>query len=273
MPLIGLKDDDDKYFIFEDIFKGKGNFSDPHPLLMAVANERVKTCDFSVTELMDDPYVLQLKRRFEYFTTIDEMMDMLLGTAFHALMEKHSVGTAGKSEVYFSRTFEKNGRTYVVGGTCDYIEEGNEVMWDYKTITMGKLKMMLKPGSDGYEKYQQQLDYYAALSGLPIKALRVRLIVRDWRFYEYRKENFDLGRYPRGGVIEFEPTPADEVFKQMEERLDLHIYAENLSDDELYKAGKCDTWGGIRCNNYCSMKSVCHFHQSGFPKGAVTETL
>lgn len=271
MPLVGLVDDSGKCVGWDDIMAGKGDFSDPHPLLLAIMPDRVKTCDFSVTELLDDPFFVQMKSRYEYYQSVDKMMDLLLGTAWHSLMEKHGVHAKGTCEKTFKKEVTIDGRKWVVTGTCDYIEDGNHVMWDYKTITMSKLKMIVKPGSDALGGYDDQLNFYYYLSGYDVELLRVRLVVRDWRFYEFRKEGYNFDKYPRGGVVELVPSSIESIEKHFMERLKMHAYASGLTDDELHKAGKCDTWGGLRCEHYCPVNDVCPFYTKC--KVGVGETL
>ena len=263
MSCIGLIDESGVNIEWEDVAKGKGDFSDPFPILMSLCSNREPYCDFSVTELINDPYRVQMDRRFDYFESPDDMQDRILGSAIHCLIEKAVDPDDCLIEHRMVAKIKIGKKLWKIGGTCDLIM-GTE-MWDYKTITMGKLRMMKKK-KEISDAYQQQLNAYRWLyeqdSGELVDTLCIRVIVRDWRFYEFRKARFDAKQYPRGGILDIDVWPLTKTKKWLVDRLKRHVAAERFSDDNLFKAGECDTWGGTRCNSYCPVNDICHFRMN-----------
>ena len=273
MPLLGLKDRKGKCIKWEDIAKGKGDFEDPPSILLALFSPRTKYCDFSVTELLNDPYQEQMKRRFGFFESVDDMGDRMLGSSFHALMEQkaeHIKGMQTMSEERMTVEFpvslpkEKKPRVIKIGGTTDLILN-NDTMWDYKTVTVGKLALMSKGKAyDGLIHWQHQLNIYRWLmwktKGITLKKLYIRAIVKDWRFYEFRKHGFDYKEYPRGLVIPITVMPFDDIEHELTIRVRQHVIASRVPDDSLHEVGECDTWSNhTRCEHYCPLKRVCYF--------------
>src|SRR5512137_1747044 len=116
MPLIGLIDRKGREIPWQEVAKGKGSFEDPVPVLMALHQDREKYCDFSITELVNDPYIVQLVRRYDYFESCDDLADRILGMAIHALMEKHKI-TEGAQERKLTVKIDN----VTIGGTPDLI--------------------------------------------------------------------------------------------------------------------------------------------------------
>ena len=270
MPLIGLIDRKNRSWTWDQIRAGKGDFEDPAPMLLSLYYERDPYCDFSITELLNDPYFVQMRKRCEYYERPDDIGDRLLGIALHALMEKRadSIKSTNKltrvlSETQLAITLKVGGRPYSIGGTCD-LNVGDQSIWDYKTITIGKMARMAKgQAKDQIEDYKWQLNGYRWLKyevdKVEIKKLTIRALTKDWRFYEFRKAGYDIERYPRGVQIPIPVVPLTEVKAHFSRLLARHVAAERVSDEQLHRVGECDTWGGIRCSWYCPLKSVCHF--------------
>lgn len=268
MPLIGLIDQKGRELTWEQVSAGKGDFDDPVPVLMALYPPRSKYCDFSVTELLNDPYQVQLQRRYDYFERPEDMQDRLIGSSLHALFESKSNMDLGRVEESMVVMVKLGGQVYKIGGTPDYVHMIlNHTLWDYKTITMSSLARMAKQGSDTLEKYKDQTGMYRwilwKVAKIQITTVCIRFVVKDWRFYEFRRHDFSLPDYPRGALFRItgdELVPLDKIEKLLLTRLRQHVAAERMSDEDLHEAGECDTWHEfIRCNHYCALKSVCHF--------------
>lgn len=268
MPLVGLKDDKGKNWTWKQVAAGKGEFSDPLPILMSLYHDRKSYCDYSVTELKDDPYHLQMIRRFDYFESVDELADRMMGTAFHALMEKKNDLIDGHAHMIREKTMSIKLKGKVIGGTPDLTmldknDPTHGTMWDYKTVTTGKLAMISKGKGDALDDWKYQLNCYRLMlkqvHGVTVDKLYVRAIVRDWRFYEYRNKNCDMLAYPKGCIVPIPVMKYEAVEKYMAERLARHVIAERLSDEDLHTVGECDVWGGIRCEHYCPVSSICRF--------------
>lgn len=259
MPLVGLIDRLGDSVPWADVAKGKGDFEDPVPVLMALCQDREKYCDFSVTELKNDPYYVQMTRRYDYFEPMDKLSDRLFGTAFHALLEKGGVIAGHDKESGLELTVKGK----KIGGTPDLIVHNPLSLWDYKTVTMGKLSMMSSGKTNAADEYGEQLNGYRYMywkkKGKEIKTLMIRFIIRDWRFYEFRKKNFDYKLYPRNLIMPIKTRPMVKIAAWFDDRVARHVVAERVSDERLHSVGECDTWNGLRCEHFCPVNDVCHF--------------
>lgn len=264
MPLVGLIDDSNEFIDWNDVEKGKGDFSDPVPMLLAMKPRDRSQFDFSVTEIMGDPYQVQMTERYDYYESPSDLMDRLLGSAWHALMESSGVLDGSLREERQFITVKIGNKNYTLGGMPDLVEKN--ILWDYKTVTVGKLKMIQQGRADAVSTYTKQLNIYRYLlnkNGTKgIKKLRIRAVVRDWRFYEFRNKGFNVLQYPRGVIIPIEKMAFADVGEYIRERMTLHVEAGRLSDEELHKAGECDTWRGLRCEHYCAVSDICHFRRN-----------
>lgn len=260
MPLAGLIDERGKEITWAKIKKGMGKFVDPLPVLLALYQDRESYCDFSITELINDPYQLQMTRRYDYFESVDQLADRMFGSAFHCALEQGGALKGMETECRMSVKI----KGIVIGGTCDLILHDEEGITDYKTVTMSKLRMIQKGKADALDSYTKQLNGYRFMhwkkTGDDYDTLKARLFVRDWRFYEFRRAGQDYMMYPRGLNLEVPTMPMKKIAEWMEDRTAQHVVAERVEDEELHTVGECaSTWGGLRCTNYCPVSDICHF--------------
>jgi len=265
MPLIGLIDENGIPFEWSDVEAGKGSFNDPGPVLMIMHKDRESYCDFSVTELLDDPYHVQMKRRFDYFERPEKFYDLIQGTMIHVFLE-HSLGFEGsikeKKMTKLMKAFDR--KKHKVGGTLDLLENGT--LWDYKSISMSKVKMMISGKiPDGVTKYYDQANCYYNLgleTGLIIRRIKIRFFVKDWRRYEFLKHGQDYKAYPKGFTVDVPIYDTLRTNSLMSKALNRHVKASKLSDNQLQEIGECDTWNNnLRCQEYCSFGDVCWFRR------------
>lgn len=261
--LIGLVDDQGQPRTWNEIRNGEGSFTDPIPVLLALYPDRDRYCDWSITELLDDPYHAQMLRRYDFFEKPDEIAERLLGSAVHCLLEHSLSDNRSVREERLVREVRYGEQVLRIGGTRD-MHTGDDY-WDYKTVTMAKLVMIRSGRTNFPDRAQKQLNGYLWLEGIdptPQTKLYVRLIVRDWRFYEFRKANFDPARYPKGCVLELKTWPQRKTAQIFLSYIKLHQAASQLTDEQLHLAGECDTWNGTRCQHYCPFLNICHFRLS-----------
>ena len=216
----------------------------PLPVLrMAEAMEHeVPVGAFSVTELIDSPRRVQLKRRKRKFITVD-VMDMvfsLLGTAFHQAMEDH---TQAAAEDLITATLD--GQT--ISGKPDLIKNGKITDWK---VTSAWSYVFGRP------EWEQQTNIYRWLArenGILITGAEIVALFRDWT--EKHTNNPDYPQHPMVR-IPIELWPIDYTIMYIKERVDLHRSAAELPDDELPLCTNDERW--LRGASWAVYKKKSH---------------
>lgn len=137
--------------------------------------------DFTVTQLIDSPRVVQLRRRHsdELEEDISERIFAILGSTLHHLLETAAKRIGAISE---ERIFTQVNDELVVSGAIDLQEpiEGGVRISDYKMTSM--MTLIFNP--DGKAEWENQLNLYAELVEREklqeVKELEVIAVLRDW---------------------------------------------------------------------------------------------
>tara|TARA_R110000796_G_scaffold45122_4_gene109426 strand:- start:980 stop:1870 length:891 start_codon:yes stop_codon:yes gene_type:complete len=193
-------------------------------------------CDFSATELLEEPKIAALKSRHSEAIINDPYENpwIHIGQMFHKFMELN----APKEEVSEQRLFsELDGK--VISGAMDVQNEhkGRVVIGDYKVTSVFSMK--------DTSKWEQQLNIYAWLvekeTDLVVEKLEIYAFLRDWRISsQERMPDY----YPaRPGVTV--DIPLWSFAKREEfirERVRLHSVARALPDDDLPDCSHDAVW-------------------------------
>ena len=193
--------------------------------------------NFSVTELLTSPQIVQLKRKHwnELEEDAADMVWSLFGTAIHGVLEH------GKDENHIVEErihLEIDG--IHVSGAIDLqeVEEDGIVLSDYKTTSAWVVQNMKQDWHD-------QLNIYAYLvekaKGIPVKKLQIVAIVRDWARRDAEKES-----YPQAPivVINIPLWPFEQREQFLKDRISKHISAafDVEIGDELLPCTPEDMW-------------------------------
>lgn len=190
--------------------------------------------NLSVTELLNSPRIVQLKRKHwdELEEDASSMVWSLFGTALHNILEHGK----GDNHIVEERVFvDVDGIN--ISGAIDLqeIEEDGTVISDYKT-TSAWVVMNEK------EDWHNQLNCYAYLlhkaKGVTVKKLQIVAIVRDWSAREAKAKE----SYPQAPivVIDIPVWSYDKVEQYVKTRIGLHTEAIFDSDTESEMA-ECTT--------------------------------
>lgn len=189
----------------------------PEAFVNAVKNDGYTKgdADFSITELMDSPKSVALKKRHwdEIEEDVQDRVWSLFGQVTHTILER-----ANKTAVAERRlSIEIEGLK--VSGGMDLYDVGG-TLTDYKTTSVWSLIY------DGPQKWERQLNAYAHLlrvHGHKIESLQAVALLRDW---SRRKANEDES-YPQAQVVNVPITLwAPEVAEKfLRERVILHKQA------------------------------------------------
>ena len=192
--------------------------------------------NFSVTELLTSPQIVQLKRKHwnELEEDASDMVWSLFGTAIHGVLEHGK----GDNHIVEERIHLEIDGTHVSGAIdLQEVEEDGIVLSDYKTTSAWVVQNMKQDWHD-------QLNIYAYLvekaKKVPVKKLQIVAIVRDWARRDAEKEG-----YPQAPivVINIPLWPFEQREQFLKDRISKHMAAVlDLEIDELSPCTPEDMW-------------------------------
>jgi len=178
---------------------------------------------YSVTELIDSPRIVRLKRQHELTTDYSSMWGAFIGTLIHKALEDSSQNGIKECRLFY--TFEG----VTISGQPDFVDLETHTLVDYKTG--GEVSLF------GFEhrEWEEQLNIYAFLLreyGIPIYNAYARRVAVDWR-EESRASQVPCDALP----IRLWSREEQELF--LHNRIRLHLNAvENLplcSSDDMWE--------------------------------------
>ena len=193
--------------------------------------------NISVTELLNSPRIVQLKRKYwdEIETDASEMVWALFGSAVHNILEH------GKDDHHIveERIFTEH-EGWKLSGAIDLqeVEEDGIVLSDYKVT--GAWSVMNEK-----QDWHNQLNVYAWLvekvKKQPVKKLQIIAIVRDWAARDTVKEG-----YPSSPIatIDIPLWPMEQREAYINERIHLHsaAYFESETEGEMAECTADEMW-------------------------------
>ena len=288
MPAIGFVDDKGAQVTFADALAGKGSFALRRPMLAAMARQKPRYCDVSITSLQPAGIQRQriLQARHDYYIVPDRQTFVLWGSAIHALLERHASDAAIVEQPL---TVDLDGLK--VGGTPDtmtlygpclsYPKPTLEII-DWKTTNVSAVKRMLGEDADN-DKLRDggaQLNAYWMLANIspdspilkagldPAKVepvLVLENLSRDHRDYEAARPG--KGAYPRWHEpFEVKAAPVAKTLAGLRAAIRKWKAAQKLADDDLPKCEAGLLWGGKRCRDYCEAAPFCRYAAANIEK-------
>ena len=193
--------------------------------------------NISVTELLNSPRIVQLKRKHwdEIETDASEMVWALFGSAVHNILEH------GKDDHHIveERIFAEH-EGWKLSGAIDLqeVEEDGIIISDYKVT--GAWSVMNEK-----QDWHNQLNIYAWLvekvKQQPVKKLQIIAIVRDWSARDTAKEG-----YPSSPIatIDIPLWPMDQREEYINQRIHLHsaAYFDSETDGEIAQCTPDEMW-------------------------------
>lgn len=194
------------------------------------------TTAFSVTQIIDSPKIVQLRKRHfnEITEDISERIWALLGSATHAILEK-STAEGRSVEQYFKVSMND----LTLSGVSDLLEDGT--LSDFKVTSVWSI---ILEGGEGKKEWKNQLNCYAYLwrteKKVDIKKLQVIAILRDW----VKSKALQDPDYPRIPLIVINVplwTEAEQK-EYIANRLLLHKTYINFTDDLIPACSEEERW-------------------------------
>jgi hypothetical protein len=204
----------------------------PESLYQAIANDPYKKGGaFSGSELPGPPQIRVLKQRHPITVDVADMIYPLIGNNVHYILERMGIKNSLQEEQFISTVDGVK-----VSGRPDFYDSGY-VLWDYKVTTRFVLIDGVKP------EWEAQTNIYAWLlenHQFKVEDIRICTIFRDWSKIQAMK-NPD---YPKCQVAVLPVTfwKACDTEDYIRQRLDLHLGAEELDDNELPECTAKERW-------------------------------
>jgi hypothetical protein len=206
----------------------------PDPIYRAICNDQYTGghAYASVTGLLKPTRMFWLQKR--HYNEIEQdaadMIFMLMGSAMHSVLERGE----GASSLIEQR-FELPIGHKVVSGAVDCYENG--IIQDYKFTSIWSWTYR----SDKPE-WEQQLNMYAYLcrhAGLPVKALQIICIFKDW---SATKQKHDSGYPNQVEVIDIPLWDESRQFGFIEAKMNELAKYEDVDDADLPECPQSDRW-------------------------------
>ena len=216
------------------------NFNLPSTIMNVIARPQYNKgkANLSVTELLNSPRIVQLKRK--HWDQLEEdassMVWSLFGTALHNILEHGK----GDNHIVEERVFaDVDGMK--ISGAIDLqeVEEDGVILSDYKT-TSAWVVMNEK------DDWHNQLNCYAYLlykaKGVTVKKLQIVAIVRDWSARDAKAKE----SYPQAPIVVIDiPLWSFEKIEQyVKTRIGLHTEAlfDSDTDEEMAECTQDEMW-------------------------------
>lgn len=189
---------------------------------------KFKSDSYSATTLLLSNREILLSRRHndEMEVDVSDMVNMLIGTSVHSLIEKFD--KTEMAEVYFKQEILPN--RYLTG-KVDLYDEKNFTLVDYKTASVWKVQF-----SD-FEDWKTQGLIYAWLltkSGKFVEKLCFYAILKDWTARDKRLKGSD---YPESQIYTWEYKVTTKDLEDIEQfiytRFNELVKLETIDDDNL----------------------------------------
>ncbi|MCM8782012.1 MAG: hypothetical protein NC828_03055 [Candidatus Omnitrophica bacterium] len=217
---------------------------------------------YHVTEILNPPLIVYLRRTKNYYVSPHKFAFTLLGSGVHSVLEeaKSIINRAKKGDYTFEKenTFKAAlsvlGKKVYLTGTPDLIIHSRGELWDFKVVKYYYEGLNLMRGLWNESKYPLQLNIYRAFSNpSEIKRLFIQMHLKD-----YNQKMMEKGIAPIT-VVEIPTWPVEQVTQEVMLRLNNII---SMFDGKTFlPCSKDDTWGGLRCAYYCFVKDVCPIYE------------
>jgi len=181
---------------------------------------------FSATDISAPSFQRVLKERHwgAIEQDIRDCMFMLMGTAFHMLMEKYTTKSC-LCEYHVSKVH--NGIT--VSGVVDCYDTVNRTIIDYKTTSASSIMYNEGPKPE----WVKQLNIYRSLlesEGHVVDHMKIIAIARDW---QSAKTKYDRN-YPKSPILEVE-VPVIDTWAMVDEWLERYNNAVPCNSEEKWE--------------------------------------
>ena len=233
------------------------------PLLKAIIGEyrEVKKERWSVTEILDPPQLVYLRRNRDYYCNPYSLVWAVFGSAVHNILQHHGDGSTEENPTQYEveKKFEAPVCGITLVGKVDLWDKEEKALWDYKTIKEYSVLLMKKGVWDN--KYKDQMNIYKVYGFPTAEKLMLECIVKDHRADSECNPVED---------IEVPIENVAQVIIQTNDLLRKHLDTQETgiftpcTDEERWinKNPRSKNYMiPLRCRDYCAVSSICPQHQ------------
>ncbi|KKL27299.1 hypothetical protein LCGC14_2386520 [marine sediment metagenome] len=258
--------------LFDFCFKKCLNKCMPLPVLISLSRQNREDEEniYHVTSILNPPQVEYLKRNNDYYVAPNSLVDMSIGSSWHARLEetKESIKELELEDDYLmEQNFRKTIMVQVsdgkVGGTCDPVLSGTsdlyvkstKTLWDYKVMKYFYTFKYISEGKWEGNSIPMQLNIYRVYQYPEAEAIKIFVYLKDYKLN--MQDKHDLSQTE---TLQVPMIPDEKVKKKVVDLLTEHVQAQETGkprpckEDELWinRSGV-----PLRCQNYCAVKEVC----------------
>ena len=229
------------------------------PALIVLASSREnKFRSFHVTELLNPPKIIILKRINTYAKAPESLAHTLFGRALHLVIveARPVIKELGLEKEY---TFEDENHfevkiktkygTASISGTPDLIVHSKKQIWDYKSAKIYEIRDLLE-GNWEKCKHKDQLNIYKVFGFPEAKELYLEMYIKDYK-QSMKKE----GILP---IMVFRVPIMDEDYvKEIVKTKVEYLLSLEKNFQKVRDCRKDETWNGRRCKDYCDINQSC----------------
>jgi hypothetical protein len=203
-------------------------------------DEYTRTGDISTTSCIDSPRIRVLKERHDHEIVVNAstLIPSFVGTAVHTALERYP-----KTWEIDGVAMEKEFVIEVLGvkfsGRPDYYSLHDEEVGDFKNTSV--YAYTSEPGGKHAHLMQAHINGYLIRQyGYPCRKGWIEMIFSDWKM----KQSFFTKGYPkRVEMIHVDELKGDDqILAYIQERVALHMNANDLRDDELQHCTTAEQW-------------------------------
>ena len=208
----------------------------PQALVDAVSTERHnKDGEYSATTLLKGSCETLLTKRHwdDILVDASESIWQIFGTAVHAIFEKAGI------EGFAEEKFEVPVSNSKVTGKVDLYDLQNEILYDWKTASIWKVKFA------DFSDWDKQGLIYAWLmkqNGLNVKEIKFVALLKDHSKSNARKD----AEYPQKPIVVHTVKATEEALAEIEtfiiEKVKQFEEAEKLADEKLTPCTEDERW-------------------------------
>ncbi len=249
---------------FDFCWKKCGNHCMPLPVLLSLSKQNREDEEnvFHVTSILNPPQVEYLKRNNDYHIAPNSLIDMSIGSCWHARLEemKEDIKKLGLGNDYlieqnFRQPFSVLGQDVTLSGTSDLYIVPEKTLYDYKVQKYYYTFKYLSEGKWDDSTIPWQMNIYRVYGFPEAECMKIFCYIKDFKLN--MRDKHDLSQTE---ALQVPMIPDDKVKKRVADLLTEHVETQKTgkprpcTEDELWinRAGV-----PLRCQHYCAVSEMC----------------
>lgn len=252
---------------FEFCWSTCQNHCKPLPVLLSLARQdRVSEQNvYHVTEILQPPQPVFLKRNNPYYMNPDSLVDAHVGTSWHEKLAetKKYVQELGLEDDYLMEQNFKYyfsvlefGKPIILSGTSDLYVKSTKTLFDYKVMKFYYSFKYISEGNWEGNTIPMQLNIYRVYQYPATEAIKIFVYLKDFKLN--MADKYDLSQTE---TLQVPMIPDDKVKSKVLALLGEHVLAQKTgkpracTEEERWWNERQKVY--LRCKHYCAVKEIC----------------